>query len=550
MATRKADNRIHYRWPDAQRDRLIALLMQGNERLEELFGNERISRKLFAPGKLHAVETGFTRENRCYYDTFDWRLYKNDLVLLVNQAGILLRNAETGETLVSSEFGSEEIGTIGQASLGLAQELPRGPLRDRVSALTGIRSLLRLACTQSIMRRYRILNDDEKTVVEFALRELSLELPSGPPVTMLDAMVYPIRGYTDEQQALTKALIHQGFVEHPVPMDFAWILDETGQTPGAYSAKPSYPIASEMRSDEATKAILRPLHDVMRANEAGILADLDTEFLHDYRTSIRRTRSALSQIKHVFPKETTKAYGQAFAGLGDLTNELRDLDVYLLERKRYRKMLPKHLRSDIEPLFEYLAAKRTGALAAVTVGLQSEEYQQLMQDWSAFLMEAVPESPTATNAKRQISELARARLLKRYRKLLSEGNRILEESDDKLLHALRIDTKKLRYLLEFFAAVLPQKESKALIKQMKRLQENLGTFNDLSVQQAYLLQVAEELPLEDPRMRGTLVAIGSLVERLGAEQVSVREEFADIFSKFASPANQRTFASLLNGDTQ
>ncbi len=547
MASPRTDNRIHYRWPEEQQERLFSLLMQGDEPLEDLLGTGRAGRKLFGPGKYFGAEAGFTNEGRCYYDTFDWSLYQNGLVLIVNQADMLLRNAETGETLLSSPFAPEETGVAHQASLGLAQELPAGPIRDQIARLTGIRALLRVACTRSVMRRYRILNEDEKTVVEFALRELSLEIPAPQSVPMLDAIIYPVRGYTDEQQKLSKALISHGFVEHPVPLDFVWILEETGQAPGVYSAKPSYPITSEMRSDEATKAILLPLYDVMRANEAGILADLDTEFLHDYRTSIRRTRSALSQIKHVFPKETTNAYGQAFAGLGDLTNELRDLDVYLLERKRYRKMLPKHLRKDIEPLFDFLAAKRAGALASVTAGLQSEEYRQLMHDWSTFLMEAVPENPTAANAQRQISDLARERLLKRYRKLLSEGNRILEESDDKLLHALRIDTKKLRYLLEFFAEVLPQKESKALIKQMKRLQENLGTFNDLSVQQAYLLHVAEELPLDDPRIRRTLVAIGSLVEKLGAEQATVREEFADIFSKFASPANQHIFARLLNG---
>ena len=32
-----------------------------------------------------------------------------------------------------------------------------------------------------------------------------------------------------------------------------------------------------------------------------------------------------------------------------------------------------------------------------------------------------------------------------------------------------------------------------------------------------------------------------------AEQARVRDDFADIFSAFASPANQRLFAQLLNG---
>ena len=55
------------------------------------------------------------------------------------------------------------------------------------------------------------------------------------------------------------------------------------------------------------KAILRHTLAVMRANEEGIKADWDTEFLHDYRTAVRRTRSALSQIPGIFPPEITAA---------------------------------------------------------------------------------------------------------------------------------------------------------------------------------------------------------------------------------------------------
>ena len=47
----------------------------------------------------------------------------------------------------------------------------------------------------------------------------------------------------------------------------------------------------------------RALLDIMVANEPGMRADLDTEFLHDYRVSLRRTRSLLGQIKNVFPAD-------------------------------------------------------------------------------------------------------------------------------------------------------------------------------------------------------------------------------------------------------
>ena len=81
---------------------------------------------------------------------------------------------------------------------------------------------------------------------------------------------------------------------------------------------------------------------------------------------------------------------------------------------------------------------------------------------------------------------------------------------DEDLHNLRIDCKKLRYLLEFFTSLFPKTQMKLLIKQLKQLQDNLGDFNDLSVQQARLLEVAGELPADAPGTAKALVATGAL----------------------------------------
>ena len=47
----------------------------------------------------------------------------------------------------------------------------------------------------------------------------------------------------------------------------------------------------------------------LRINEDGVRKDLDSEFLHDFRVAVRRTRSALSQIKGVFPAAVPPANG-------------------------------------------------------------------------------------------------------------------------------------------------------------------------------------------------------------------------------------------------
>ena len=283
---------------------------------------------------------------------------------------------------------------------------------------------------------------------------------------------------------------------------------------------------------------------VIRINQANIEKDLDTEFLHDFRVAIRRTRSALDQIKSVFPKETTIRFKKNFAFVGKLSNQLRDLDVYLLKEDIYKGMLPAVLRDDIDPLFDYLREKRSKAFKEVITGLKSKEYSRILQDWDAFLNEPPHDSPTASNADLAIIDLSRKRIYKRYRSIVKAGNQILENTEDERLHALRIECKKLRYLMEFFSSLFPRKRIKILIQQLRKLQDNLGDFNDLCVQEEYLLNTADELPITDPQSKKTLEAIGSLIGTLDREKQLVKNAFARTFTEYASPENKNLFRKL------
>jgi CHAD domain-containing protein len=130
--------------------------------------------------------------------------------------------------------------------------------------------------------------------------------------------------------------------------------------------------------------------------------------------------------------------------------------------------------------------------------------------------------------------------------VVKTGSSILAKTEDKMLHALRIECKKLRYLMEFFASLFPRKKINALIGQLKNLQDNLGDFNDLCIQQEYLLNVVAELPASQQQVKKTLVAIGSLIEALDHEKHAVKEAFARTFTDFAAPENQALFQALFS----
>jgi CHAD domain-containing protein len=299
-----------------------------------------------------------------------------------------------------------------------------------------------------------------------------------------------------------------------------------------------------MRADAATKIILRQLLAIMRANEDGIKGDYDTEFLHDYRTAIRRTRSALSQLKGVFPPQTTESFLETFRRLSEQSNRLRDLDVYLSSESAYQAMLPDGLRDSLAPFFTGLQVQREQAWQEVADYLDSAAYAHILNEWEAFLNEPEVNDSAVPNGAYPIIALARQRIHKRYRQIIKEGQQLVEEAPDELLHALRLDCKKLRYLLEFFASLFPQEQIDALIGQMKGLQNALGDFNDLSVQQAYLLHAAETLPTIGPDSRKELVAFGYLIKRMDDDQQAVRAGLATTFAEFAAPANRKLFRDL------
>jgi CHAD domain-containing protein len=98
--------------------------------------------------------------------------------------------------------------------------------------------------------------------------------------------------------------------------------------------------------------------------------------------------------------------------------------------------------------------------------------------------------------------------------------------------------------MEFFASLFPRKKINVLINQLKKLQDNLGDFNDLCVQEEYLLNISREMPANYRQIKKILVAIGSLIGTLDRERQMVKDAFAKTFTDFSSPANRGLFQEL------
>jgi CHAD domain-containing protein len=206
-------------------------------------------------------------------------------------------------------------------------------------------------------------------------------------------------------------------------------------------------------------------------------------------------------------------------------------------------MLPVDLREYMNAFFDNLRSQRKIEHKSLVATLNSVRYRRILTTWNRYL-----DSITPANRSSSLSAklLAQTVITKRNRKVLKFGKQILLTSSDDLLHQLRIEGKKLRYLLEFFSSLFAQEKIQYLIEKLKILQDNLGDFNDLFIQQEHLYKSARNIAPRNKAAKNTLLAMGILIGKLNERQNAVKKEFALLFSSYADKKVQKLFDELFS----
>lgn len=176
--------------------------------------------------------------------------------------------------------------------------------------------------------------------------------------------------------------------------------------------------------------------------------------------------------------------------------------------------------------------------------LGGARYKKLMDDWGVFLAEPPPLRSHLPNAALPVVEVAGRRIWKLFRRVIREGRAISAQSPPEDLHELRKSCKKLRYLLEFFKGLYPEADIKLLVAELKQLQDNLGDYQDLAVQQASFEGFRGGMEKEAMLTERVDAALVHLVELLAEREAEVRKEFDEHFRRFEAKPVRRLFASL------
>lgn len=473
---------------------------------------------------------------REWYDTDDWRLYRNEQLLFFENGKWNLVQKDSGKP-IATYTGTKT------SRFRFAWNFPVSRLRSLLEPVITIRSLLPMLHQESFISCHRVLNKDSKTV---ALIYFDEHLIPETTTKFRTATLKGIRGYNSSFEALRDFFSTCGIdVEAPFSAPLEHGVQSHGRSPGDYTSKFSIDLKPDMVSRQAMVLIYRQLLESMEHNVQGIIDDIDIEFLHDFRVAIRRTRSGLAQVKGVLPEDILVKAKKDFSWLGSVTGATRDLDVYLLERDQYLQRLPVDLRPYLDYFFADIAAQRKDEQQELVKNIRSKRCRLILQSWHDFLYGDQVYGETKRSGQ-TISSLAREIIFRKYNKILKDGSAIKRSSPDQDLHRLRIQCKKLRYIFEFFTSLFPPAKVKVAVKQLKRLQDNLGSFNDLSVQQEMLNQYVVGIKPGSKKNQHLATAIGGLLTTLYHEQQKIRQGFYARFKQFSSEENQQLYTQLFH----
>ncbi len=463
-------------------------------------------------------------------DSFDWRLYNNNCYLCFSNSELSLFAFE--DSLPIARLHSAKRPSF-------ADDLPDSLLKDQLKKYIADRALFPRGEFEENLYSYSLLNKDKKTIAW--LDDLSYSAANGV-LRILQARA--VRGYAVAFQKLQQTLS-----AHFPPLEenekIIRLLQLGDQNAGDYSSKLVISLDKDQSALDAAGLVFNALLQKMMMNIDGIKKDIDAEFLHDFRVSIRRTRTAQGQFKEFLPQGIIQQR-QNFSWLAKKSNDLRDLDVYLERRAYYESLLPASLLEGAAILFTELQMQREQQLAAFCRILDSKKFQNMIASWRRFLQRC--ESSKVVQPKALV--FAQNTIRTRYDKVLALGTGIDKQTPSKKLHKLRIECKKLRYLLEFFSSLFPQKNIKTAIDHLKELQDYLGALNDFAIQQSYLNSFLQRFPGKNDKHLLAVAAIGALIGQLYREQQQMFKKFDKVFGRFTGKTNAAIFKSLLENEVE
>jgi len=450
-----------------------------------------------------------------YLDTPEGLLWKRGMALRLRKAGAhwiqSVKGGRSGRgglhTRDEWEFDRPD------ASLDLAL-FARTPLA-RVPGADRLHERLAVAFTVDVMRTAWTVSPTGGTRLEVALDvgevrsgartericEIEIECLEGPVAAAFDLAARLLGEVPMRASMVTKA-------------ERGWRLVRGG-APKPRKAR-SVALDASAPLEHAAREIVGAALEQLQANEEGVIAGSDPEFVHQARVGLRRLRSALRMFRRTIGRKRSRAWRNELGRLSAALGVARDWDVFALES------LPAALSGHADAALaerlgraakeRSLHARRDAALAIVAP--RSARTLLAISRWLAC-----SDEPRAAGGEALTAFAVRA-LAKRHERLLARARHVAR-LDAAGRHRLRIEAKRLRYGVDGLASLFPAVRTERYREALAQLQDALGEANDAATA-ARLVAKLDAPPalihrtrqLFAAKARGDTARIANLVRRL------------------------------------
>jgi len=362
------------------------------------------------------------------------------------------------------------------------EDWPESPAHETVTRLSEGRplselfSLRQLRISRAVERGDRAVGELSLDTVEANIagrkslaREIEIELGASGGIDDLHAIDAALRPYGLKAQSTSK-------FERALAL-----LDDTSGTP-APRKKRAPGVRADEPMAEAGRTILRFHFERMLANEAGTRKGEDIEALHRMRVATRRQRAAFRIASPYFKRKAVGAFRDELRSLAEHLGEVRDLDVVIEAAEAYDASRKGDAVAALDPILDEWRSRRDGARHRLLSHLDGEAYRGFTKHFAEFL------SSKGAGVKDTSDDLPRPRLVRHvlpteiwdhYGRLRAYET-VMEWAPIETIHSLRIEDKRLRYLLEFFAEALGPGLSD-VVEALVDLQDHIGELHDVDV---------------------------------------------------------------------
>lgn len=272
--------------------------------------------------------------------------------------------------------------------------------------------------------------------------------------------------------------------------------------------------------------------------------------VHQMRVAMRRMRSALRVLGTYYPKREVRNHRAWLKAGAAMLGRVRDLDVMIVDLTAFGDKLDETRQAGLAELIAHFTPQQEEARAALVDWLESRKYRRGIKDFTRFLIpepakseneavEAESESAAETTPDPDPHQVRLVIPIILYQHLgaVRAFDEVIAQASPEVLHALRIEFKRLRYILSFFEPVLGQTAGE-FIKEIKLIQDTLGTINDARVA-AQALSVLDDLSENAQAVRSEYLAYR---EEDARER---RAHFVEVWEQFNSRSVQRKLSDAL-----